>query len=434
MSDLRLGLMLGIGLLALSCAPERRGASDDGGGDGGSAEGEGEGSQPPSEGEGEGPAEGEGEGEGATEGEGEGVGPSEGEGEGEGPAEGEGEGEGEGGPPPREAFGELIDDEGDVGWQSALALDSRGRPHVAYPGTFGDVGYARRTEAGWWLEVIDMDDGRAVDIAMDSDDVPHVLVVERPRRTEMNSLLLASRRGGAWRVEQIFDDGDVIGTPSLVIDRGDVPHIAFTILGGSDDLRYATRPARVWFVESVDPTADAALSVSIAVDPDRQPHITYHHLADDELRHAVYAGGQWTPERVDSSDHRGMSSMLIDRRGIPHIAYTSQAGNDLNYAFKIARVWSTALVDGAGGLGNGLSIALDPDDVPHIAYYEASASDLRYAFYDRNRWASEPVVQPGLAGNAPSLAVDTEGNAHISHGDGTNPGNSNLMYHFLPAR
>lgn len=73
---------------------------------------------------------------------------------------------------------ETVDDEGDVGAMSSLALDAAGRPHVAYAAgwPFGDLRYVWYDGLAWRIQTVDSAGlvGLTMSLALDGEDRPHV--------------------------------------------------------------------------------------------------------------------------------------------------------------------------------------------------------------------------------------------------------------------
>lgn len=72
---------------------------------------------------------------------------------------------------------EVVDSQGDVGWDARLALDGNGNPHVAYyDRNLGVLRYARRTPEGWATHVADHRSvvGWQSSLVVGSDGRPHI--------------------------------------------------------------------------------------------------------------------------------------------------------------------------------------------------------------------------------------------------------------------
>ena len=116
---------------------------------------------------------------------------------------------------------------------SALRLDSRGQPHVAYVPYDGAVRHAYRTIAGWQIETIDQTYGISgiAGLALDAADNPHVVYGS----WTSNILTYARRTAGApWQHEAVATSTEF----GLALDPAGRPAVAYRT---NDGLVYATR-------------------------------------------------------------------------------------------------------------------------------------------------------------------------------------------------
>jgi hypothetical protein len=111
---------------------------------------------------------------------------------------------------------EAVDQQGDAGWYTSLALDPAGWPHVAYQAhAAGEARHAWLGPHGWQVEVVDPGPqaGGFASLALLGDEVylaHHDLGSQR--------LELARRDGaGAWS-NHVVDGGDAGAYASLVAD------------------------------------------------------------------------------------------------------------------------------------------------------------------------------------------------------------------------
>ncbi|MCU0611680.1 MAG: hypothetical protein MUE60_07835 [Candidatus Eisenbacteria bacterium] len=125
---------------------------------------------------------------------------------------------------------EVVDYGGNVGLHVSLALDADGWPHLAYQAEIGDLKYARRTDDGWQVEIVDSgnDVGWFTSIGLTTDG--HPVISYRDATT--GYLKAAWKSGEEWHAELIAYGGNVdlwfykYGT-SLKIDPDNTVLIAF---------------------------------------------------------------------------------------------------------------------------------------------------------------------------------------------------------------
>jgi len=308
---------------------------------------------------------------------------------------------------------ETLDSDEYAGWNTAIALDSSGGPHISYYNAMnGILKYARWTDIFnlWDLETVDSTLGFADlgvrYLAVDSLGDPHMAFYN----------VYARKSGGAWS-KQYLPDGGMYS--SLALDSSDNPHISY---GNGYDLKYAMWTGSAWNVETVD-TAQINMYICIALDSSNNPHISYRGL-DGGVKYAVRIGNAWSIESVDStpegiSIYGGSASLALDSGDNPHISYQGSYG--LRYARRSGGEWSLATVDSSSDLAIWSSIDVDSGNNPHISYSDESNARLRYARMSGGEWSIE-TVDAGTAGQGNSLALDSNDNPHISYYGGRTVG------------
>ena len=278
------------------------------------------------------------------------------------------------------ASAEVVDTERYIGWDTSIALDSQGFPHISYyDATNKDLKYARKDASGWHIETVD-------------------------------------------------SEGDVGRHTSIALDSNNNPHISYYD-ATNGDLKYARKDsAGYWHIETVDSAGFVGkYTSSIALDSQGFPHISYYDNSNDNLKYAYKSASGWHIETVDSEGWVGKyTSIALDSRGWPHISYYDATNKDLKYAYKFFNPlrqrfeWHIETVDSEGDVGAFTSIALDSQGFPHISYYDDSNDNLKYAYYDGSGWHIETVDSEGYVGWFTSIALDSRGYPHISYYDFTN--------------
>ncbi|MEE9455764.1 MAG: hypothetical protein V3W11_01270, partial [bacterium] len=315
----------------------------------------------------------------------------------------------------------------DVGWSSAIALDSKGRPHIAYTGNvdglFGARGlpkYASRTGGKWETVTLDADP--------DHHGLCHSISVDDRDRVEVfyywDSFRYARRTGSVWETGTLDTPESVTRYNSVAFDRRGRPHILYS---GDDELKYARATADGWELETVD-SGGSVRKPSLTFDAEDRPHILYRqdmYSAATEnyvykLKYAHWTGTAWDFQTVDAEgDTSSGQAIAVDSRGRPCIAYQDTLRRDLKYGVLVDGRWRIETVDAEGRVGTGAAIALDGRNLPYISYY--GENGLKFAHYTGDGWYVQTLDaeagKPSFDDWETSLALDGRGRPHISYFD-----------------
>lgn len=315
----------------------------------------------------------------------------------------------------------------DIGMMSALALDSKGYPCIAYLNRYrltnSSIKYAQWTGSNWNIQTVKGDGivGRYPSLALDSKDNPHIVY----RNIAM--LEYVSWNGSDWNFQTVGSPGEFGSYNSLLLDSNDNPRLSYRETKNSE-LRYATLSDSGWNLNTVDAEGNSIGSHnSLAIDSYGNPHISYmQSIPAIGLKYAYYNGSGWHIETVDAGG-AGVgfdSSIAVDYAGRVHISYFSfipgTSNCFLKYAVKSELGWQIVAIDSGNGTGKDTSLALDSNGNPHISYYDANRGDLRYAWWNGSVWIIRIIDSAGNVGEASSLALDSNDQAHISYYDRTN--------------
>lgn len=305
----------------------------------------------------------------------------------------------------------------------SLAIDSAGRPHVAFLVDSYSLTYAR-LDGGW--DVTNIDDPtydgvvQAASIALDGSD--GVLIAY-----EANYSLRAARPGSpSWSHEIVFSSaqgfGPGLGPQALVFDSSGVPHIA----SGQEYYQSTTYGSRImhfagegstWQREDVESYGDNRIPFpTVAIAGDDTLHTTWVSYYDGVLRYASTASGAWVAEPAfPEGSCCGDAFIALAPDGTPRVAFEGPDG--LSLATRDATgTWTVrALTDSLGGGRDATvigSVAVDSSGTLHYTY--GRGGQLVYAVEDASP-ATATVIGEGVSNHmmvlhddAPHLVYATE--------------------------
>ena len=230
-----------------------------------------------------------------------------------------------------------------VAYYTGLALDSKDKPFLSYY-DYADATntFRLRLRSVAWVD--DHWEGRTVDaqggsgkfnsIAVDSAGRPQIAYANV--KAETSGLRYATWDGSAWKTEII--EGQGVSLPvyavSLVMDKKDVPHITYSLVQ-TGTVKYATKVAGKWVTEAVDRIREAAYPDrnGIALDRDGTPYISYFDGRLGTLKVAHKEGSRWVAELLDQN-FTGFTSSVAIHDDTLWVAYSDGPGKALKVAHR----------------------------------------------------------------------------------------------------
>ncbi|KPK64929.1 MAG: hypothetical protein AMK73_04485 [Planctomycetes bacterium SM23_32] len=275
-----------------------------------------------------------------------------------------------------------VDSTGSVGYFSSLALDSSGSPHISYFDWATDYwdlkcvywdGDSWEGLGGSWVVDSEGMVGYETSLALDSNGYPHISYNDATN----DNLKCARWTGSSWDIGDVAGVGWALaGDTSLALDSSGHEHISYYD-DADGDLSYAEWTGSSWVIRDV-PDWTAGGYNSLALDSTGNVHIAY--WGDGKVKHAVWNGSSWQIDVVDTIGAiGGTMSLALDDRDYPHIAYHYYAEDDLRYAYWDGSSWTVETVDSEGNVGLYASLGLDSYGFPHISYLDSTNSSLMYA-------------------------------------------------------
>jgi hypothetical protein len=354
----------------------------------------------------------------------------------------------------------LIDDNGDMGHYSAIALDPNGFVHIAYTQELSRepiaCRYATNTGGQFETEVIAAGTGLGSfpSIAVNSQGVPFVTYND----LQMSEVRIAQRTDSGWASLALEHGRPYNRSSGVAIDTTDALHVAYRANHGTLHLRYAAGNFDDLTSEIVDDTVTIGDSTSIAVDDADAPHIAYFNADSFETLYASNSGkgwaiqslgtgypvaigaasadnvaisigdfglyanatGVWSKTLIDTGYRVNACALAVDTEEVLHVAFFDQTLQFLHYATNASGVWETESLAGpVGDEARFVDIATDTNDAAHISFYDGVTHQLRYATNSSGAWVFELVDDQNIVGTYNSIVIDPYGDAHIAYYDET---------------
>lgn len=355
---------------------------------------------------------------------------------------------------------ETVDTFGDVGWYTAIALDSFNRPHISYyDKDETDLKYAKWNGSSWDIDMVDTAGGIFTSIAVDNNNYPHISYIAGGQvkyikwdgsdwvtggmpgysvNTMYNTSIAldtnyyahitysysgalrhAYYNGAIWTSESVTSSSTP--TDSSLVMVGDNPYIAYNTESG-DDLGTARWNGSSWVLDPPPLIAERAYWPSLGIDSSNNPHISFLRFTvltpvKEELRYAKWNGSLWNNQLIDDSvnDVGWWNSLALDSGDHAHISYHDNTNWDLKYATDKSGSWVIHVVDAIGGVGYCTSIKLDSSGNPHIAYYDVTNKDLKYARYIPGNYTISGYIKDNVGDPLSAVAVYLTGDARSNY-------------------
>jgi hypothetical protein len=285
-------------------------------------------------------------------------------------------------------------------FESALALDLAGVPHIAFVSRDGVPELRYRAGSGMPEKVANIGQLGQMEFTL------HLALTNAGRPgivfNRAGQLFYSERGATGWLTEQV--DADEVGYfASLAYDRIAQPHISYFDLG-HNDIKYATRTPHGWLIETIDASGQPGFHIPagftrIAVscrqpDPlcsEARPQIVYlafrYKPYDGELRYAVRLDRGWQITTIDSDRGAGgFPSLVLDKHGQPWVSYYRASTWDFAWAeLRLAHLddqgWQIETLDQGTYVGRSNAVSINPAGHPIVVYYIATADTLRIMWH-----------------------------------------------------
>ena len=313
---------------------------------------------------------------------------------------------------------EMVATDERVDSNATVLLDADGRLHAVYHGLgTRHLKYAVRDVYGQITTTVIDEFGttHAISLVLDAGGRPHISYY-----SDGSGLKYAYFDGTGWFAETI-DAGERVGiSPSLKLDRSNLPHIVYDdrSIGWPDGfLKYARLDGNAWSTDIIDRGRRASLDLDI----NDQPHVSYYSAVDDSLRYAYFSGTEWVIRIIEAGNFRvGWHSTLeLDMNDHPHIVYGNDTIDALMYAYSENEVWKTTTIDQETFRSRrsylNPTLVFDSQGRPHVSYHASRylahnryRGEVKYAYFDGDAWLSSTVdtATGCCADGQPALTLD----------------------------
>lgn len=236
---------------------------------------------------------------------------------------------------------QLVDDAGDVGYDSQIAVLSDGTPYIAYVGG-GNLNLAwwvsEGGQSGWNYDLLSGNAiaTRAKEMLVDTQDRLH--------------LAWGYGNNAYYGIYSTATHDWVLGPETVAMamynahidlalwsSGGNLIPIILATLDSSNPAKIAKRDpgTGTWTVETCTGTYSTSGPSSVAVGVDGGLHVSFYETAGANLVYGakVAGGSSWIFQTIDTSGTVGQySSIVIDDTGDVHIAYYDATNGDLKFA------------------------------------------------------------------------------------------------------
>ena len=308
-----------------------------------------------------------------------------------------------------------------------VALDGTGRLHVAIgreDASQGAAGITYLTDASgnWTARSLTSTQSVEPSIALDTAGRPHVAWREAFPTPRIRH---ATNATGTWITTTAISSYHY-SKAELSFDPTGKAHVAMASTGTSPGVYYGTDAGGKWSLARIS-AAPPQSDIGLDMDAVGAAHVVYSEsfaadntpLPNPGVYYATNAGGTWSRTRIGNPGDGG--PIVVDAAGDAHVAYLGYddgpggtANFGVQYATNASGIWVNRRI--LTGNFRDPSIALDAAGKVHIAAALATNETARiyYASNASGQWTSRGL-QSGNVDNRPSIAIRPNGQPSIAY-------------------
>ena len=244
---------------------------------------------------------------------------------------------------------------------SSLALDSSGKPHVAYS-IGNELKYASQNGSKWNIQTVDRlrEINFRVSLEIDSNDTQYIMysipssyVDDKGIATDSVNVMLAVCKNSSWNIEHVLASSNFAEFGNMVLDSNDRPHFLATqgpFVNSENmvyvrDILHVSWDGSAWNIQTVASNVTLANLGFLALGPDDNPHIVYHSRWPGGVMYTRWTGTTWESQTVDSDEEvtsQPVCYLAVDSTGNPHITYLKIPPNTSFNSRRIHLMYATA--------------------------------------------------------------------------------------------
>ncbi len=319
----------------------------------------------------------------------------------------------------------LVDNVGNVGLYSSVAIDHLDVPWIAYydvtnksvlvaypvPSVYDEKTkqtvkpqIKNNDPTSLWIHegvflADSADVGKYISIAFDNRGEPGIAAYDSGNTIPMFFALNES--GLSWIPHFPSNSKDTGEYTSVTFDKSNNPWVSY-VDDKNRDLIVSHREGKTWIVDDVDSAGDVGSYNSISTDPSGNVGVSYYDYTNGGLKYAYETGGKWNAESVWKGvveengqrfdlDVGSFTSLVYDKKGVPYITFYAASTGELMGATKINGKWNIVVIDSPKrkitategnyqGVGSYSSAKLLPSgDKIGVTYYDWDNGMVKYA-------------------------------------------------------
>lgn len=315
----------------------------------------------------------------------------------------------------------IIDSTEGCGRDISIALDSTGKPGVAYNCYFGSSNYAlhytKYNGVNYAPEELYTGSGTGLGASLLFNDSDYPMIAYY----NDGSCNLVTHDGMVWNNEKLEDISEVTGYANrLFLQNGDP--VILTKARNAGGIWLYTKNG-TWTYEELMSGSDFGMIFNGAYDNQGNLNVAYvdNEFNDAGTLNVIYPDSTkgWSEYELDSYVESGNGlALALSSAGMPAVSYLGKYYSPrYEYALRWdGSAWLTDQVDLLGPNFYFTGIAFQLDDSPAVIYKNES-NELMQSLLTETGWQAEMITTPVLVGYSAKIKADSQGNFHVVYVD-----------------